>query len=142
MTRAKTIVSGGVVLYLNGKPFGRVTSFSYSSTSPRKEIYGLDSTEPFELMPTTTQCSGRIGLIRTVGDGGAEGAGMTVQYGDLPREKYFKLQLVERVSDTILFEANYCSVQSQSWAVGSKSAISGEVDFKALDWSNELKSRT
>jgi hypothetical protein len=141
MARAKTVVSAGVVLYLNGKPYGRVREFFFDSATPRKPLYGIDSTEPFELIPTTTLVTGRIGLVRTVGDGGAEGAAMTTQVDAIPREKYFTLQLIERTSDTVIFEARYCSVTRQSWGAPEKGIVTGTVEWEALDWSNELRTQ-
>lgn len=139
MTRAKTVVSAGVILYLNGKAFGRVREFSFTSATPRKPIHGIDAMEPFELMPTTSMVNGSISLYRTVGDGGAEGAAMTTQFDNIPREKYFTLQLIERLSDTVIFEARYCSVTRQSWSAPEKGLVIGTVEFEALDWTNELR---
>lgn len=139
MARAKVITGASVVLHLNGKPFGRVRAFQWSSDTPRAPKYGLDSTEPFELIPTTTRITGRISLYRTVGDAGAEGAGMTAPYEFLPKEKYFSLYLVERGSDTTIFEALYCSVVRQSWSAPEKGMVTGEIEFEALDWSNEFR---
>ena len=139
MTRARTVVAAGVALHINGKVYGRVTSFSWSSATPRTPKYGIDSTDPFEMMPTITRVQGRIGLVRTVGDGGAEGAAIATRFANLPREKYFSLALVETKSDTVLFEANSCSVISQSWQVPTKGLVTGEVEFTALDWNNEVR---
>lgn len=139
MTRAKTIVSAGVNCNLNGRPFGKVKSFQWNSDTPRRAQYGLDSSEPFELQTTTTRCTGRIVLYRTVGDGGAEGVAMATRYDELPREKYFTLQLVERASNTVIFEALFCSVTRQAWTVPEKGIVTGDVEFEALDWGNELR---
>lgn len=139
MARAKTIVSAGVVLYLNGKPYGRVIHFQWNSSTARKAQYGLDCMEPFELQPTITRCTGRIGIVRTIADAGIEGAAMAARYEELPREKYFTVQLVEKASDTVLFDATYCSVSQQSWSAPEKGKVTGEVEFEALDWSNELR---
>jgi hypothetical protein len=135
--RAKTIVSAGVVLHLNGRPYGRVTSFQFTSDTPRTAKYGIDSMLPTELAPTTTRVTGRIGIVRTVGDGGVEGAGMTTDFDTIPRERYFLLQLIERRSDTVIFEAKYCSLVQQSWSLPEKGRMSGEVAFEALGWNNE-----
>ena len=140
--RAKTIVTSGIMLYLNGKPFGRATSFGWESDTSRSPKYGIDSMAPFELAPTVSRASGRIGVIRTIGDSGAEGAGMTTTFYFVPREKYFSLQLIEIASDTVVFEAGYCSVAHQSWSAPSRGKVEGEIHFEALDWNNELKSTT
>ena len=139
--RQKTIVSAGVILHLNGRPYGRVTSFQWTSDTPRSAKYGLDSPLPVELAPTITRVTGRVGVVRTVGDGGIEGAGMTTAFETLIREKYFTLQLIERGSDTVVFEAKSCSVTQQSWSVPEKGKVTGEIAFEALSWANELQTR-
>lgn len=137
MTRARTIVSAGVKLYVNNAPFGQVTTFRFSSSTPREAIYGIDSLDPQELAPTRTKVSGTIGLIRTSGDGGAEGAGFTTGYEKLSREKYFSLCLIDIQTDLVIFRADYCSVVNQSWDVAAKDFIKGSIEFEALDFSNE-----
>lgn len=140
MSRAKTIVTAGVLLYVNNRPYGQVKSFRFNSESPRNAIYGLDSIDPFELAPTITKVAGSIGLVRTLYDGGAEGAGLTASFEQLPQEKYFSIMLVEKSSDTVLFRADFCSVTRQNWIFETKDIVKGEVDFEALTWSNEVRS--
>lgn len=137
--RAQTIATAGVILKVNGRTFGRVRTFEYAVDSPKKAIYGVDSLEPFELAPMQTKVSGKMTLYRTVGDGGVEGAGMAGILEEIPKEKYFSLLLLELISGTVVFQANYCSVLRQSWSVGEKGLVGGAVDFEALDWSNEIR---
>lgn len=140
MSRARTIVSAGVLLYVNNKLYGKVVAFRFTSQTPREAINGIDSIDPFELAPTSTRVTGSIELVRTVADGGAEGAGLTTSYDKLPREKYFSVMLVERISDTVLFRADHCSVVSQTWDFPSKEKARGSLEFEALEWSNEVRS--
>jgi hypothetical protein len=140
MSRAKTIVTAGVLLYVNNRPYGQVTSFRFNSDTIRNAIYGIDSIDPFELAPSVTKIAGSIGLVRTLYDGGAEGAGLTTSFEKLPKEKYFSLTLVEKSSDTVIFRADYCSVTRQNWDFESKGIAKGNVEFEALTWSNEVKS--
>lgn len=136
MSRAKTIVGAGVVLHVNNKPFGKVTNFRFQSSTPRDAIYTIDSLDPTELAPTRTKVTGTLGLILTIGDGGAEGAGLTAPYEHLPKEKYFSLCLIDVQTDTVIFRADYCSVVNQSWDFSAKEMVRGNVEFEALDWSN------
>lgn len=141
MARSRVLASSSVVVYVNGKLFGHCASFSFSSHTPRKAIYGLDSTEPYELAPTTTRVSASMQVYRLVGDAGAEGAGITAPYDDLPKEKYFTVMLVDRGSDSTLFRADYCSLTSQSWSIPSRGIVTGSLDIEAINWSNELNNR-
>jgi hypothetical protein len=138
MARAKTVTTAGVLVFINGTLYGRVASARFSSSTPRNVIYGLDSTEPFEIASSTTKVNGQLEIYRTIGDGGIEGAGMVASFKDLPREKYFSIQIIERGSETVIFEAPYCSIINQSWSMASKGMVVGTIEFEALDWVNEL----
>lgn len=139
MSRARVITGASILCYINGSRFGRVSGFSFRSMTPRKAIYGLDSIDPHELAPTVSRCTGSIRLYRTTGDGGAEGAGMSASFEDLPREKYFTIQLIDRGTDKVLFQAQYCSVVSQNWDMPAKGTITGSLEFEAITWSNEVR---
>ena len=140
MTRARTITGAGVVCRINGTILGRVRGLDFGAAAPRKPVYGIDSLTPQELLTTTVKISGRIRLYRTVADGGAEGAGVVAGLPDLTRERYFSIQLIERGSDTVIFEAWHCSCTNQTWSVPDRGIIEGTVDFEALDFRNELHS--
>lgn len=137
MSRARTIVSANVICYINNKPYAQVTSFAFHSSTPREAINGVDSIDPFELAVNTTKVSGSIGLVRTLFDGGIEGAGLTTNFERLPQEKYFSVMLVERLSQRVLFRADYCSVNQQNWSLTAKGIMQGQVEFEALAWSND-----
>lgn len=140
MARARVITSAAVILYVNGKPFGQVAEFSFRSTTPRRALYGLDSVDPYELAPTQAKITANMKLYRTVGDGGAEGAGLTAGFEDLSRERYFSILLVDRgASDAVIFQADLCSLSGQSWSVPSRGIITGSIEFEALTWNNDIK---
>lgn len=136
--RAKTVTTSGVICHINNKPLGRVTGLRWAITSPHKTTRGLDSLVPCELTPTVLEVSGTISIVRTIGDGGVEGAGMMAPFNFVPSEKYFSMMLVERSSDTVLFSGHYCSVDSQAWSAPTKGTVTGEISFKCLVWNNEI----
>lgn len=134
---ALTIVGAQVIVYINGRVYGQAESFEWESLTPKKPIFGIDSPDPFELAPTTTQCRGTLGAVRTHGDGGFQGAGVIAAYPDLTREKYFTLVLVDRVTKTILFEAALCSASMEKWRVAPKNIMRGTMSFEGITWGNE-----
>lgn len=135
------ITAARLFVYVNGKKFGRCTSFSWSANTAHREIGGIDSPLPYELAPTRQSVTMQMGLLRTVADGGVEGAGMISHGEDIPTSQYFTVALVERVTDTVVFRADFCSVESQSWQVAAKGVMSGDVSIRALTWSNEVSVR-
>jgi hypothetical protein len=138
MAKSLLIAAPQVFLCINGQKIGRVTSFKWSPVSNVNPIYGLDSNEPFELAPTTTSCTGSMDLLKYLGDGGAEGAGLTPPSPDIPSGRYFSFLLIEQITNSVIFRADYCAVTSQSWGVGTRGMVGGTVNFQALSWSNEV----
>jgi hypothetical protein len=132
-------VGAGTLVYVNGKMWGRAVSFSFSPQTPHVALRGLDFLGACELSPTGTSISGRLSMYRKAGDGGVEGAGMSVASQYIPTLKYFSLSLVDRRTKTVLFEAPHCVVDNQTWTVQPKSIITGEIAFQGLDWNNELQ---
>ncbi len=115
-----------------------MSSFDFRSDTPHKELHGIDSSDAFELAPTTNGCSGTLGVFRSLNDGGAEGAGLTPVNADLSRGKYFSLILIERLSESILFQARKCVLVSQSWNAPARGYLTGSLSFKSTDFTNEV----
>jgi hypothetical protein len=126
-------------VYVNGAPFAEVSGISFTSQTPRKRIFGLDSPIAYELAPTTCAGSGSIELYRLSASGGLEGAGLTSHYVDLPREKYVSITVVDRKSGLVLFHANQCSIVSQAWQAAAKQIVRGSCQFEFIQWGNEMK---
>lgn len=142
MAKSHLITGAKVLLYVNGEPYGKVMRFSFSIETPRKSFYTIDDPSPAELGQTTTRVSGSIGVYRIHADGGAEGSGFVAPIPDLTKERYFSIVLLERTTDTVIFRADNCMLLSQSWDVPIRGFVTGALNFQALSWSNEVKSRT
>lgn len=132
MARQSLVTGASVLCYINGQLFGLVSSFKWSSNTPRRSIPEIDSLFPAELVPIMTKVTGTIGLYRKVGDQGIEGAGLSAPLDLLAQEKYFTVMLTERTTDSILFRADFCSVVNQSWDIPSRGMVMGNVSFESL----------
>ncbi|NDD85746.1 hypothetical protein EBZ38_15905 [bacterium] len=139
MARSRLITGAKVVVYVNGSVFGYAINFRWTSSTPRRAIYGIDSGEPYELAPTTTRIVGSMSLYRTIDGGGLEGPGVVANLDNIPREKYFSIALMERSSGQVIFRAEQCSVVSQSWDIPSRGIVTGSFEFEALAWNNEVE---
>jgi hypothetical protein len=137
-------VGAGVVCYINGIICGKIISFNYSAESPRRFIQTVDTLVPYEAVAGPTQVSGQIKMYRVRGDGGAEGLGlvgpqvMADGSSGILNERYFTIAIVDRISDTTLFQSNYCSVISQNWGI-ERGHVIGTISFRALRFNNEIK---
>lgn len=135
---ASSLVHGARVLcYINGKLFGRVVSFGWNSSTPRKKIHTIDIPHPVEIATTTSDVTWQMSVLRTVGDGGMQGAGVVATAPVLSREKYFTILLLERTSNQTLFRADLCMTDSESWTVASKELVRGQVTGSGIVWVNE-----
>jgi hypothetical protein len=139
MARARVVTGAHVFLYINGKPYCRVSAFNWDSSTPSKPIEGIDEVEEIELAPTRARCSIMMSLYRLIGDGGIQGPGIAPPVENLPRGKYISMMLIDRVSDTVLFQADHCRVDRESWNAATKQLVTGSVQLRALSWNNEVR---
>lgn len=135
--RPVIITAAKILVYVNGQLFGRCISFSWKSNTPRKKIRTIDIQNPVELAATTADVDWTIGVLRTTGDGGLQGAGVVAQQSDLSREQYFTIQLVERSSGFTLFRADYCQTDAEQWTVTAKGKLAGTASGSGISWANE-----
>jgi hypothetical protein len=139
MARSLLLTSAQVILYVNGLRFGRVTGFSWTSDTPRRKIHAVDAVTPFELGMTVSSITGTLSVLRVAGDGAAEGAGMVAPVLDLSREKYFHMLLVDITTGFVVFQADFCSLESQQWTARPRSYLEGSLTFSALTYNNEVR---
>jgi hypothetical protein len=132
------LVGAHLKVYVNGGPFGRTADFSWEESTPRRETAVVDYLPPWELEQGSVSVRASMTIYRMHMDGGIENAGLKAVWADLPREKYFSLLLIDRVTDTVVFRADRCSVEHQSWRA-TRGYVMGSVSIKALDWSNETQ---
>lgn len=137
MPRPKLITAPRILVYINSKLYGVVTSFTWTSSTPRKKIRSIDIMHPVELAATITEVTWNMGILRVMGDGGLQGAGVVAKSEYLSREKYFTILLVDRLSDLPLFNSEMNQVDSENWSVTAKGLLSGQVSGAGISWSNE-----
>lgn len=137
MPRSPLLSGARIFLYINGQRFAQVTDFSWASDTPKAELRGIDDPNAQELAHTINSANAQMGLLRTENDGGLEGAQITTQFRNIVREKYFAVTLVDRATDTVLFNSLTCSVVSQRWNVPAKGMVTGTMSIKMIDWDNQ-----
>lgn len=139
MGQPRIIVGANVICYLNGKPLGFVAMFRYNASTPSRKIGGIDSIEVLELGPTTSMCSWNMTVYRIKGGGGIQGIGMGPVSAEIPRGKYFTFVLIDRITDTILWQGAGCRVEDESGAFESKAMSMISVAGSCLTWNNEVR---
>lgn len=130
------LTSSAVVCYINGLPFGRVANIDIDISHHRKLIKTVDVLRAAEIVQQGYDINGSVTIFKLHSDGGVEAAGMAGVQADLNREKYFTILLVDRVTDTTIWQAPNCSVTSQRWSY-TRGLIIGNIGFQSLTISNE-----
>lgn len=140
-TRPKLVSAPRILVYINGRLFGRCTSFSWTSTTPRRAIHTIDIANPVELAATTTDVAWQMGVLRTVGDGGAQGAGIVADQVNVIKEKYFTLLLIERQTNMTIFKSDLCNTNVENWSIAAKGLMLGQISGSGLVWVNEASTQ-
>jgi len=138
MPRPRLVVAARINCYINGKLIGRVSGITWNSITPHKEARGVDDPFVQEYMPTTLSVGGTITLLRLIGDGGAQGIGISVPQSVVSKEKYFTMVLVERETDTTIFRMIGGICHGEVWQAQAKGVLSGTVNFSGTYWDNEV----
>lgn len=134
----KITIAAQVICYINASPIGQVTGFHWTSSTPFRPQFGLDSILPVELTPTVTNVSGTVSILSIPASGNLEGMGITAPFQDLLNAKYFNIALRDELYGTTFFQASYCVVEQQSWAADAKGLVTGQFNFTGLVWNNEV----
>jgi len=134
----QVVVGAHVKCYINGNFFAEVTGFSYNETNQKIQRRGIDKATPFEISPGIQAIQGQLSMVR-VRDGGLEGNGIKPIYANVPKANYFTMTLLDRVTNTVIFEAYGCQINKQQWQVGVGSRMLGSASFVAFDYNNEVR---
>ncbi len=138
MTRPQSLRGADLTIMINNQVFGVATSASWESSTGAKAIYGIDQVIPFEIAPGPSSVSGSVNCWRLHDSAGLEGAGVMPVEQQLPRARYFDIQLVDRVTGTVFVWIPKAMAVDQRWQVESKSLVSGSFNFKGIGYANEF----
>jgi hypothetical protein len=127
-----------LMLYINGRIFGVATGFSFEDSKGTQPRYGIDLQRPQELVTTQTVVRGTVECLRKHDDAGVEGAGIVPIPTELSLARYFFLQLVDRQTDSVIFQVPKAALISQQWRVQARGVMTGSFTFEGIEWSNEF----
>jgi len=126
---------------INGQVFGYVSGVPQLNVdSPYRQVQEIDSNITKELIPTQTTISGTLQVLRGRSTGGLEGAGMAASGRDALLQKYIDIQLVDRVTDEVVFWAIKCQITRQTWAITPKQLVVGQISFIGVEFANDAQS--
>ena len=134
----RVVVSARTVVWINGRRFGKATDFGFSISTGLTENRGIDSPVPYELAPGACRVSWTLQVLKVTMDGGAEGAGMTAPFEDLPNAKYFSFALIDYLTDAVLFKSDTNMVAHQEWRGAARGLVTGTIQATGIYYSNEV----
>jgi len=137
---SRLLTGAQTVAHINNKPYA-MASFDWSVSYQRREAHCVDWLGPVELIPGSQTVHGTMIIYRLRGDGGIESAGIAGTQMDSSVEKYFSILVTDRIGGATLFQADRCSVDSQSWKIG-RGYVMGTVSFTCINWNNETPDST
>lgn len=137
--QSKSVVGSQIKCYVNNRLFGICTGFEYTIDVGRKAIYGLDQITPFELAAGVYSVKGKMDFNKVRYDGGLEGRGLVASQDKMLLEKYIGIVLVDRVTDTVIFQADFATINNQSWEVKAKGIMTGSCTFEAIIYRNDAQ---
>ena len=126
-----------VKVYINDKVYAGVTAFKFNSSTGTRPILGIDSGVPYELAPGTQKVTGSMDVVRIRNGGGLEGGGFAALPADILLSKYFSIRVVDRLSDTVIFETPEASIIDQNWSMPTRGISAGSCSFECIGWANE-----
>lgn len=132
------VISGATLkCYINGDFLGIVTGFRYTVRTSHIGLRGIDSNTVQEFAPSTYMVMGQAEVVRLRGSGGLEGAGIVSFSDTILLEKYLRIDLLDRVTDKVVFSAINAVVMEQNWQTAPKDLMRGSFAFEAADFTNE-----
>lgn len=135
------VIGAHAKVYVNGQPLGRTIELRTRTAYTRREVRVLDALLPVELIQSGVAVGGSLRVYRMHNDGGAEAAGIVAPIPDQTLEKYFSLLVLDRVTDTVLFRADRCSLNDQEWVYQSRGYVIGSLTFSCITGANEVASK-
>ena len=129
------------IVYVNGRVWAVVTGYEWTADYGEHEIVGIDVPRPQEIAPGQATVAGTLEVLRHRNTGAAEGQGlvpMETGAGELTRGRYFFLQIVDRMSDTVILQIPKAKLTSQSWSTKARGVTQGTINFKGIGFANEF----
>lgn len=129
--------SGSMVwLFVNGSPWGNVTSLDLRMSNNSRRRMEIDSNTTAEIVPGPYTVSGSMNVYRLLNDGGAEGRDIMASQQYSSRQRYVRIRLVNRLTQEVIFESLYTRFIDQKWSYRTKSLAQGTLAFECLNWSS------
>ena len=129
-----------LVVYINGRIFSAADGLGFRDVDNTTPTYGIDVNRPQELASGQTLISGTLECWRRRNTAGLEGDGINPSEtggGELSRYRYCFIQVVDRLTDTVVLQIPQAKIVEQEWNAKSRSVMHGSFSFIGIGWANE-----
>lgn len=133
----------GVKLLINGIVVGFATGINFTRSINTKELYGIDSPLPQEIVATTYSVRGTLTGLRIRDSGGLDGYGI-MDISDISRYfnfKYSTIEVVDRATSKTIYTIQKCVFDSDTWNIQARAPITFSASFKGTFITNEVTGR-
>lgn len=134
------LTSPSLRVFINNKVYGKVTSFSHTVDRGLRTRRGVDELLPAEIVEGPVTVRGQMDVIRLRYDAGLEGGGLVALPGRIPLEKYISIRVIDRRSDTVVFQADQARVLAYNFVVRPRDRVHLSLSFEAIGYTNEFGS--
>ena len=136
-------IGSNIVVLINNKSVGTITSFQYNVDYGKKSIRGIDNPFPQEIAPGPQTVRGQIGMIRLkddslenrgiTSDQVSRDAGISQQViTNMLTEPYISITLMDRHVSMVVFRCDRATVMSQEWRVNARGIFEGSFSFEGF----------
>lgn len=134
---SQVLAGAHLKVMVNGRLLGWASSFAPRIRTAYRPAVGIDQSTVQEFIPGTYSVGGTMEVYRGRLQGGLEGLGMVAFARDMLRQKYCRIELVDRGTGTTVFRFENCVVTEQAWRVTPKGLVIGSIQFEGTEYSNE-----
>jgi hypothetical protein len=137
MPFSTVVASHHLACYINGNILGLITDMQFTVDTDWRAETVIDTNVPVEMMPGQRRVRGSFGILRGRANGSLEALGMTSFARNMLKQKLFTIQLKDRLTGRVMFEAVKCAMQNQTWKASPKQVVTGSFTWEGIDYTND-----
>lgn len=138
MARSVSLTGAHVKLYIAGKLYNEVRNLSYTIDYGEKEIYGIDSAFPQEILTTRVSVQGQVSGVRIKYSGGLQGSGARPKINEILQGSYVAIRIQDRYTQQDLLFVPQAKITNESMSIPAKGVVTLNFSFKGIVPFNEI----
>lgn len=131
---AKSLLLSGsqVKVYIGGVLYPEVQNISVRVSRGETAIYGIDSSLPQEIAPTTCSVEGSVSGVYLRQSSGLQGKNAMTMLKDLLSQPYVSVEIRDITNDEKVLFIKQAKISDESFQISAKSAVKYSFNFKGI----------